>query len=191
MNNSEPKKHELAPFTRLKCGLGWDMTESDRGSDNDFDLDLIALCLDDTGKLPRGKTDLIYAGHPKHDSGAIILANDNLTGEGEGDDESMLVNLNQIPQTIAQIIFAVAIDCGDDLKQDFSEVKNGFWRLYDRFSGEILIHQSLSNPEWVGKTALLTATVKRQESGWLLMPLVETMTVNRLNELLWKYSNSQ
>jgi tellurium resistance protein TerD len=182
--NCEPTKYELTPFTRLKCGLGWDMAEED-----DFDLDLVALCLDGHGKLPRGKTDFIYAGYPKHDSGSIILSEDNLTGEGEGDDEVMLVNLNQVPETIAQILFAVAINCGTDLKQDFTEVKNGFWRLCDRFSGEILIHQSLSNPEWVGKTALLTATVKRQEDGWLLMPLLEAMTIEHLNELLWKYSH--
>ncbi len=68
-------------------------------------------------------------------------------------------------------------------------MKNGFWRLCDRFSGKVLIHQSLSNPEWVGKTALLTATLKRQENGWLLIPLGETMTIAHLNELLLKYSN--
>jgi tellurium resistance protein TerD len=196
MNSVEPIKHELSPFTRLKCGLGWDMAVEDDMDDdakddveNDIDLDLVALCLDDQGKLPRGKMDFIYAGHPKHDSGAIILSNDNLTGAGEGDDENMSIDLNQVPKAIAQIIFAVAIDSGADLKQDFSEVKNGFWRLCDRFSGQVLIHQSLSNPEWVGKTALLTATLNRQENGWLLTPLLETITIDHLNELLFKYSN--
>ena len=163
------------------------MAEND-GEENDFDLDLVALCLDSTGKLPRGKSDFVYAGNPKHDSGAILLSNDNLTGEGDGDDESMSIHLKQVPQAIAQIIFAVAIDCGSDLKQDFSQVKNGFWRLSDRLSGQILIHQSLSNPEWVGKTALLTATLQREEQGWLLMPLVETMSIDRLSELLSQYS---
>ncbi|KOR34588.1 MULTISPECIES: TerD family protein [Planktothricoides] len=196
MNSVRPIKHELSHFTRLKCGLGWDMAVEDDMEDdakddveNDIDLDLVALCLDDSGKLPRGKMDFIYAAHPKHDSGAIILSNDNLTGAGEGDDENMSINLNQVPKAIAQIIFGVAIDSGADLKQDFSEVKNGFWRLCDRFSGQVLIHQSLSNPEWVGKTALLTATLKRQENGWLLIPLGETMTIDHLNELLFKYSN--
>lgn len=196
MNSVEQSIYHLSPFALLKCGLGWDMASADDGVDDvqddvedDIDLDLVALCLDDQGKLPRGKMDLIYAGHPQHDSGAIILANDNLTGAGEGDDENMLINLHQVPKAIAQIIFGVAIDSGADLKQDFSEVKNGFWRLCDRFSGQVLMHQSLSNPEWVGKTALLTATLKREENGWVLIPLRETMTIAHLHELLFKYSN--
>ncbi len=114
MNSVEPIKHELSPFTRLKCGLGWDMAVEDDGEndaendvkddvEDDIDLDLVALCLDDRGKLPRGKMDFVYAGHPKHDSGAIILSNDNLTGAGAGDDENMLIDLKQVPKAIVLV----------------------------------------------------------------------------------------
>ena len=63
MNNPEQIAYKLTPFTRIQCGLGWDMAEND-GEENDFDLDLVALCLDSTGKLPRGKSDFVYAGNP-------------------------------------------------------------------------------------------------------------------------------
>ncbi|NET35220.1 MAG: TerD family protein [Cyanothece sp. SIO1E1] len=182
MRSSSGPKLPLKASTQLKCGLGWDAAV-----DNDFDLDIAALCLDSTGKLPRGITDLVYVGAPKHDSGAIALLNDNLTGEGEGDDERMIIDLPSVPQSITGIIFAVTIDCGREQQQDFSQVQNAFWRLVDSSTGKTLIHQSLSNSDLAGKTALLTAALERAQADWCLMPLREAMTLNNMNELLNQY----
>ncbi len=170
-------------ISQLQCGLGWDAQP-----ETELDLDLAVLALTADEKLAAGKAGFIYAGHPRHLSGAIELLNDSITGEGEGDDEQLLIHLLRLPTDITKLIFVVNIDCGEEQQQDFSQTQNAFWRLLDRTSQRVLINRSLSNPQWQDITTLFVATLERTATQWQIISCLEPSPLKNLNELLHQYS---
>lgn len=108
-------------------GAGWDVSRKGIfGLGKDFDLDLVALLLDESGKLI-AKDGMVYFGNKR--SNGIFLHGDNLTGQGDGDDERVSVSLNNLPAKCARVLFAVTIYDGKARKQTFSRVKNAYVRL--------------------------------------------------------------
>ena len=87
-------------------GLGWDVNAFDSGSD--FDLDAAAFMLGANGKCPTEK-EFIFYGNLKHASESVEHMGDNLTGEGEGDDEQILIELSRVPQEYDKIVIVVTI----------------------------------------------------------------------------------
>ncbi|MEM7064463.1 MAG: TerD family protein [Cyanobacteria bacterium P01_B01_bin.77] len=168
--------------SQLQCGLGWDAQP-----EIELDLDMAVLALTASGRLASGKEGFIYVGHPRHLSGAIQLLNDSITGEGEGDDEQLVVSLLRLPTDIKKLIFVVNIDCGEAQQQDLSQVQNAFWRLLDKNSRRVLLHHSLSNPQWQGITTLFVATLEHVENRWQLISSLEPSSLKNLNELLHQY----
>ena len=168
--------------TQLRCGLGWDVQ-----AETELDLDMAVLALTANGKLADGKAGIIYAGHPRHQSGAIQLLNDSITGEGDGDDEQLLISLFALPAEITKLLFVVTIDCGEEQQQDFGQTENAFWRILDNASRQVLLRCSLSNPDWQGVTTLFVATLERVETRWRLVPCLEASPLNNLHELLHEY----
>ena len=169
-------------ISQLRCGLGWDAQP-----ETELDLDMAVLALTANGKLASGQEGIIYAGHPHHRSGAIQLLNDSITGEGEGDDEQLLIRLLKVPTDITKLLFVVNIDFGAGQQQDFGQTKNAFWRILDHTSQQVLHRYSLSNPDWQGVTTLFVATLERMDTQWQLVPHLEPSPVNTLNELLHEY----
>lgn len=168
--------------SQLQCGLGWDAQ-----SETELDLDMAVLALTASGRLASGKEGFIYVGHPRHPSGAIQLLNDSITGEGEGDDEQLLVSLLRLPPEIKKLVFVVNINCGETQQQDLSQVQNAFWRLLDKSSRQVLLHHSLANPQWQGITTLFVAALERTENQWQLISTLEPSPLRNLNELLHQY----
>ncbi|UJB70729.1 TerD family protein [Acaryochloris sp. 'Moss Beach'] len=171
--------HHIA---QLRCGLGWDAQV-----ESALDLDMVVLALGANGTLVEGKGGMIYAGHPRHSSGAIKLLGDNLTGEGEGDDEELLIHLLKLPTDITKLLFVVSIDCGEAQKQDFSQTENAFWRILNDANQEVLLQCSLSNAQWQGVTMLLVASLERMDTQWKLIPCLEPSPQKNRNELLHQY----
>jgi len=117
---------KVAPsLTEVKVGAGWDINAYGKS----YDLDLCAMLLDSSGKLIKGHNPCIYFGDMK--SRGIYLDGDNMTGEGDGDDETIFVELNKLPTSVERIVFYVVIYKGADRGQYFSKVKNAFVRLVD------------------------------------------------------------
>ena len=168
--------------SQLQCGLGWDAQ-----SEAELDLDMAVLALTHDGQLASGKEGLIYAGYPRHQSGAIQLLNDSITGEGEGDDEQLLISLTKLPTDITKLIFVVNIDCGEEQQQDFSQTQNAFWRLLNSANQQVLLHCSLSNAQWQGITTLFVAALERVANQWQLVSGLEPSPLKNLNELLHQY----
>ncbi len=183
MNPNAGIQHLPNYVSQLQCGLGWDAQ-----SEVELDLDMAVLALNRNGKLAAGKEGFIYAGHPRHQSGAIQLLNDSITGEGEGDDEQLLINLLRLSTDITKLMFVVSIDCGEEQQQDFSQTQNAFWRLLDVSSRQTLLHQSLSNSQWQGITTLVVAELERGTEQWQLISHLEPSPSNNLHELLYHYS---
>lgn len=168
--------------SQLQFGLGWDAQPN-----AELDLDLAVLALTSDGKLAQDKEGLIYAGRPRHLSGAIRLLNDSTTGEGDGDDERLLINLLTLPSDITKLIFVININCGEEQQQDFGQVHNAFWRLLDGSSQEVLVHQPLTGNAWDGLTTLRAAVLDRLANQWQLTTGLAALPFNSLNALLQQY----
>ena len=169
-------------ISQLRCGLGWDVQV-----ETELDLDMAVLALDSRGKVVDGKLGFIYAGHPHHHSGAIQLFNDNITGEGEGDDEQLLIRLHVLPPEIAKLLFFVSIDCGKEQRQDFSQTENAFWRILDNNSQQVIQYCPLYSHQWCGVTTLFVAELQRNNTQWQLSARLEASALNTFNALLHYY----
>ena len=113
-------------LTKIMVGLGWDVNAFDSGAD--FDLDAAAFMLGENGKCPTEK-EFIFYGNLEHHTGCVKHMGDNLTGEGEGDDEQILVDLTKVPDNIERIAFTVTIYDAESRRQNFGQVSNSFIRL--------------------------------------------------------------
>ena len=183
MNSNSVAQRLPKHTSQLRCGLGWDAQPA-----AELDLDMAVLALTADGKLAAGKDGFIYAGHPRHQSGGLQLLNDSITGEGEGDDERLLIRLPKLSTDITKLLFVVNIDCGNEQQQDFSQTQNAFWRLLNSSNQQVLLHQSLSNSQWQGVTTLFVAALERTIEHWQLSSCLEPSPLNNLNELLHHYS---
>ena len=147
---------------KIMVGLGWDVNAFDSGAD--FDLDASAFLLGEDGKCPTEK-EFIFYGNLTHESGAVQHMGDNLTGEGEGDDEQILVDLSLIPADIAKVAFTVTIYDSDARGQNFGQVSNSFIRIVDESTGQELIRYDLGE-DFSIETAVVVGELYRHNGEW-------------------------
>ena len=179
---------KVAPgLKNLLFGLGWDVVKSEgllgfltKGPN--LDLDASAICLNKNNKF-KGVTDLVYFGNLRHSSGAITHLGDNLTGEGDGDDEQILVALDKLPDQIEKLVFVVNIYECFSRKQDFAQVNNAFVRLVDRATNQEIARYDLSGSSYAGMTGMLMAEVYRQDGQWQMAAKGEGLRVKNLQEM--------
>lgn len=149
-------------LTKIMVGLGWDTNRYDGG--NDFDLDTAAFLLGDSGKVS-SSADFVFYGNLKHASGSVTHAGDNLTGEGDGDDEQILVELNKVPASVQKITFTATIYEAEARRQNFGQVSNAFIRIVDQASGQELIRYDLGE-DFSIETAVVVGELYRNGSEW-------------------------
>ena len=149
-------------LTKIVVGLGWDVNVYDSGAA--FDLDAAAFMTNSAGKCPTEK-EFVFYGNLEHVSGSVKHMGDNLTGEGDGDDEQIVIDLNNVPQKYDKIVLAVNIYRAYERKQHFGMIKNAFIRLVDtRTNSEMCIYNLTEN--YSGKTAMLFGEVYRYNGEW-------------------------
>lgn len=119
---------EAPALKNIGLGLGWDTNSSDTGVE--FDLDVSLFMLDDSGKIPSDKYFVFYNNLTSPDD-SVVHQGDNRTGEGDGDDESIFVDMSKINDSIQELVIVVTIDEAQVRKQNFGQVQNSFIRLYD------------------------------------------------------------
>ena len=147
-------------LTKIMVGLGWDVNRYDGGAD--FDLDAAAFMLAGTGKV-RSSDDFIF--YNQKVGPGVEHMGDNRTGEGEGDDEVINVDLNAIPADIEKISFTVTIDQAEARKQNFGMVENSYIRVVDAASGTELIRYDLGE-DFSVETAVVVADLYRHGGEW-------------------------
>jgi stress response protein SCP2 len=150
-------------LSNLLVGLGWSPNK-DRSA-HDFDLDAFAPLLNEQGKLQNNDDDIVYFGNLVHKSKSVTHTGDNLTGDGDGDDEQILVDLQKIPETVHRIVFAVNIYQAYRKRQDFSMVDNAFIRIVNAKSGQELVRFNLSD-NYKGMTAVTAGEIYRNKGEW-------------------------
>ncbi len=149
-------------LSKVVVGLGWDVNKYDGGAD--FDLDAAVFILGENGKVSSDK-DFIFYNNLQGADGSIVHQGDNLTGEGDGDDEQVKVDLNKVPANVHKIDFTVTIHEGEERKQNFGQVSNAFIRIFREDTGEELIRYDLSE-DFSVETAIVVAELYRNGNEW-------------------------
>lgn len=185
-------------LSSIMVGLGWDPVETKKsggflssllgggGGGSDIDCDASVIMLDENGKL-KGKENLIYFGNKQSRDGSVVHSGDNLTGEGEGDDETINIDLKKISPSIHRLIFVVNIYNAKQKKQDFGMIENAFIRLVDNQTREELIHYNLTE-NYSGKTSLIPGELYRQGSEWKFSAVGEGTTDSDIGAIANKYA---
>ena len=146
----------------IVVGLGWDTNKYDGGFD--FDLDSAAFLLDENGKV-NADTDFVFYNNLKHASGAVEHLGDNLTGEGDGDDEQVKVDLSLVPQNISKIAFTVTIHEALERRQNFGQVSNSYVRVIDEDTNQELLNYELGE-DFSIETAIVVCEIYRHNGEW-------------------------
>jgi tellurium resistance protein TerZ len=147
-------------LTRVRMGLGWDAAAVKglfgRKRAQTIDLDASALLFDAAGVL----VDQVWFQQLTSKDGSVQHTGDNLTGAGEGDDESIRVDLSRVPAQVSTLVFTVNSFTG----QDFSQIENAFCRLVDETSDSEIARYELTGSG--SHTAQIMAKVARDGAGW-------------------------
>lgn len=164
-------------------GAGWDVADVDMfGRKIDVDLDISAIMLEANDRITRVE-DIIW--YKNLFVQGIQHKGDNRTGLGDGDDESIILHLNQVEPRIQKIVFAVTIHEALSKQQNFGLVKNAFVRLYDENTGEEVLKYSLTD-NYSTETAVIVCSLSRNATGWEFKAIGEGL-IGDLNTILSKY----
>jgi stress response protein SCP2 len=187
-------KSNGSKLTKLMVGLGWDAAKPKSGggffssifnSTPNIDCDAsVFVCKN--GKLT-SVDDIVYFGNLEHFSGAVKHMGDNLTGEGEGDDEQIFIDLNKIPADYDKLVFVVNIYKAVDRKQDFGMIKNAFIRIVDSENGEELCRYNLSD-DYTGMLAMVAGEVYKKNGEWKFNAIGNGTTDPGLKELSGRFA---
>ncbi|KEH99020.1 TerD family protein [Clostridium massiliodielmoense] len=143
-------------------GLGWDTKQFDGGFD--FDLDASAFLVGSNGRVNNDE-DFVFYNNLEHPSGSVIHTGDNRTGDGDGDDEAIIIDFSKVPESIEKIAIAVTIYDAEGRKQNFGQVLNAFVRLVNKENGEEILRYDLSE-DFSIETALVFCEIYRHNGEW-------------------------
>jgi tellurium resistance protein TerD len=152
---------EAPGLTAVLVGLGWDARTT---TGADFDLDASALLLNSSGKVVSDQH-FVFFNNLKSPDGSVEHTGDNLTGEGEGDDEVILVDLGKVPPQCEKIVFPVSIHLADERGQSFGQVSNAFIRVVNQTDGQELARYDLSEDAST-ETAMIFGELYRYRGEW-------------------------
>ena len=152
---------EAPGLTAVAVGLGWDARST---TGVDFDLDASALAVD-TAKRVLDDQHFVFYNNLRSPDGSIEHTGDNLTGEGDGDDEVINVNLAGVPPQIDAVVFPVSIHEADNRGQSFGQVRNAYIRVVNQANGQEIARYDLSEDAST-ETAMVFGELYRNGAEW-------------------------
>ena len=152
---------EAPGLTNITIGLGWDPRATDG---QDFDLDAIAFLLNDAGKV-RNDQDFIFFNNLKSGDGSVEHTGDNRTGEGDGDDEAIKVDLTRVPSDVSKIAVCASIYEGQARNQNFGQVADAFIRVVNDNGATEIARFDLSE-DGSTETAMIFGEIYRHNGEW-------------------------
>jgi tellurium resistance protein TerD len=152
---------EAPGLTAVTVGLGWDVRTT---TGTDFDLDASALLVNADSKVVSDKH-FVFFNNLKSPEGSVEHTGDNLTGEGEGDDEQVKVNLATVPAEVEKIVFPVSIYDAESRQQSFGQVRNAFIRVVNQADNNELARYDLSEDAST-ETAMVFGELYRNGAEW-------------------------
>jgi len=174
------KKDNDAGLTKVRMGVGWDPVKKGGflggffGGGNSIDLDASCVVID----ANRQPIDAIWFSQLESRDGAIRHSGDNLTGDGDGDDEVIFVDLTSLPDNVQHLVFTVNSFRG----QTFNEVENAFCRLVDDTNNTEMARLVLS--EKGEHTGLVMSVISRKGGAWEMRAVGHTTTARTINDML-------
>ena len=176
---------EVEGLRSVIVGLGWDVAKvKGKGlfgftsSTPSIDCDASAFLLDNQGKV----VDTVYFGNLKSKCRTVIHTGDNLTGDGDGDDEQLIVNLKNVPSHINEIVFTVNIYNAKRKGQDFGMIENAFMRIVDKANDKQIAHFNLTD-NYSGDTSMIFGSLKRENNQWEFVAIGQGTQDGSINEL--------
>ncbi|MET9494580.1 TerD family protein [Streptomyces sp. NPDC006552] len=152
---------EAPGLTAVVVGLGWDVRTT---TGTDFDLDASAILISAEGKV-RNDQDFVFFNNLKSADGSVEHTGDNTTGEGEGDDEQVKVDLAAVPADVDKIVFPVSIYDAENRQQSFGQVRNAFIRVVNQTGGAEIARYDLSEDAST-ETAMVFGELYRNGAEW-------------------------
>ena len=152
---------EAPGLTKLKLGLGWDVRSTDGAA---FDLDGVVFLLNQAGKV-RSDADFIFYNNLKSADGSVSHSGDNRTGAGEGDDETVTIELSRVPADVERIVLAVTIHEADVRRQNFGMVGKAFIRCVNGANNGEIARYDLSE-DGSTEAAMIFGEVYRNGADW-------------------------
>lgn len=145
----------------MDLGLGWDARATDG---TPYDLDAVAFLINAAEKVPNDQNFVFYK-NLKSPCASVTHNGDNRTGAGDGDDETLSVNLASIPADIEKIVLAVTINEGVELNQNFGQVSNAYIRIVNKDNNEEVARFDLSE-DGSTETAMIFGELYRHSGDW-------------------------
>ena len=152
---------EAPGLNKIVIGLGWDARATDGSG---FDLDASAFLVKEDGKV-RSDADFCFYNNKVVAEGAVSHMGDNTTGAGDGDDETVKVELSKVPADVDKIVFAVTIHEADTRKQNFGQVNHAFIRVLNEEGGQEIARYDLSEDAST-ETAMIFGEIYRVAGDW-------------------------
>lgn len=152
---------EAPGLTEISVGLGWDTRATDG---QDFDLDASAFLLAASGKV-RSDADFIFYNNKDSADGSVTHTGDNLTGDGDGDDESILVHLGKLAAEVQKLAVCVTIHDAESRRQNFGMVQNAYIRVVNASNGTEIARYDLSEDAGA-ETAMVFGEIYRHGAEW-------------------------
>ena len=152
---------EAPGLTAVLVGLGWDARTT---TGADFDLDASALMVGTSGKI-LSDAHFVFFNNLTSPDGSVEHTGDNLTGEGEGDDEAIKVNLSAVPGEADRIVFTVSIYDAETRQQSFGQVRNAFIRVVNQADNNEITRYDLSEDAST-ETAMIFGELYRNGAEW-------------------------
>ena len=148
-------------MTKILIGLGWDERTTDGA---EFDLDASLFLLNSQGKA-RGDSDFIFYNKLTSDCGSVVHQGDNRTGEGDGDDEAIKIDLSKVPAEVNKVAITVTIHDAQSSNQNFGQVANAFMRVVNDENNEEIARYDLSE-DYSVETAMIFGEIYRHNGEW-------------------------
>ncbi|MDR7075386.1 stress response protein SCP2 [Neobacillus niacini] len=189
-------------LSKILVGLGWDPVQAGKsgggglfgglfggggaGGGANVDCDASVIMLGANDKIQNNK-DVIYFGNLKSNDGSVQHSGDNLTGDGDGDDEQVMIDLSRVPASVQKLVFVVNIyDCVKR-KQHFGMIRNAFIRVVNPSNNNELIRYNLSD-DYSGQTSLVVGEIYRHNTEWKFAAVGTGTTAASLSEVVRSYS---
>lgn len=159
--NLEKGQRQSIDAPKFTVGLGWDSNSSNTGSS--FDVDASVFLVGANGKIPNDNH-FVYYNNLKSPEGAVVHTGDNLTGDGDGDDEKIQIDLSIISPEVHEISFVVTIHQADTKRQNFGQIRNSFIRILDQTNTELVKYEL--DEDFSIETAVEFGRIYKRNNEW-------------------------
>lgn len=152
---------EAPTMSKMVVGLGWDTRATDGAA---FDLDAVGFVLNNAGKV-RKDSDFIFFNNKQNAEGSVVHGGDNRTGDGDGDDETILIDLSKMPADVEKVAVCVVIYDAEGRKQNFGQVSRAYVRILNDANQQEVARYDLSE-DGSTEAAMIFGEVYRNGGDW-------------------------